>query len=191
MRTQPVLLLAAVLFNGAATAGQHAPARAVTISELTVPQARLSEGCGLSPAASVVDGNRVQGGLWANLPIPTNPWTGTDRRTIASLRQTMGGVPIADAPLTAQDASRYTLRLAEGVEEGYAAVYAQSATDQIVVRAFRYDSARPALDAPMPAAIRVDVGPLVAFISGNAGPCFRAVEAYLRSLDPAPVRVVR
>ena len=70
---------------------QRVPPRPVTMQDLTVPKERLPVGCGLSPAAYLVEGNRVTGGLWAGLEIPTNPWAGTERRVIASIREHTDG----------------------------------------------------------------------------------------------------
>src|SRR5688572_16614794 len=52
---------------------QSVPTRPVTMLDLTVPKTALPTGCGLAPAPSVVDGNRVTGGFWAGLPISTAP----------------------------------------------------------------------------------------------------------------------
>ena len=142
--------------------------RQVALNDLTVPPRHLPARCALSPAAPVSDGRTVQGGLWAGLPIPMNPWTGDDRRTISSLRERMGDVPlITDAPLTAKDASRYSLRLAEGVDEGYAAIYSESQTERVVVYALRFATA-PRLESGALVdrdASRIDFGPVVALVS--------------------------
>ena len=126
----PEMFKAFVLMIALASAGcaghrlaQHA--RPILTSDLTVPKDRLSRGCALSPTASArIDGNRVQGGLWAGLPIPTNPWSGTDRQIIASIRERVDGpLLVADAPPpTARELSRNSLLLADGVGEAYAAI---------------------------------------------------------------------
>jgi hypothetical protein len=69
--------------------------RSISINDLTVPPDRLPAGCTLSPSDSVhLDGNRIRGGLWAGLPIASNPWTGTDRPIVAFIRERMDGPPL-------------------------------------------------------------------------------------------------
>jgi hypothetical protein len=167
----PLAVILLTGLNGAIGVAQTTPSRPVTLSDLTVPSERLPEGCALS-AAPV-------------LGIPTNPWLGTDAKTIASLRQGMGEVPlVTDAPLTRRDASRYSLQLAEGVEEGYAAVYGPEG-QRIIFRAVTFtkrnvdlgNSARPAN------ATRFEIGRIVALISGGNSQCFRAIESFLKALS--------
>jgi hypothetical protein len=56
------------------------------LADLTVPADRLPTGCGLSPSPWIRSSdNRVRSGLWAGLPISSNPWTGTDRAIVASI----------------------------------------------------------------------------------------------------------
>src|SRR5687768_14259440 len=136
-------------------AAQSSGSRVVTMQELTVPPERLPTGCVLSPAQSVrLEGNRVRGRNWAGLPIPTNPWAGTDAPLIASIRERVDGpVLMPDGPpLTARQSARYRLHLAEGVEEAYAAIYTQEGPaefeprDVIVVYGLRFPDAERAVD---------------------------------------------
>src|SRR5687768_15642469 len=97
-----------------------------TLQQLTVPAERLPAGCTLSPApAQSIDGQHVRGGLWAGLPISRNPWVGTDRQIIASIRERVDPPSeLPDGPpLSRAELARARLRLADGVEAGYAAVY--------------------------------------------------------------------
>jgi hypothetical protein len=185
-----VILALSVVTIGVAS--QAAPPRVISMRELTVPSERLPAGCALSPAPSVhLDGGGVRGGLWAEFP--ANPWIGADRPLLASIRQHVDGpAAVPDGPpLDAKALSRYRGRLADGVEEGYGAVYMQSATDLITVRALRFAPAEKAsADVSSdsthrvrnPAMIRVAIGPIVAVVSGNGGACFQVVGAYLKSL---------
>lgn len=160
----------------------------VALQDLTVPASRLPAGCGLSAAASVIDGNRVRGGMWAGLEIPTNPWAGTDRRIIASIVERMGGAPLVpDAPLSASERARYRLRLADGIEDAYAAIYTSSDSALVVVYALRPASggesfAVNAIRRRRDAFTAIDIGPITAVVTGNAGACSRSVEAHVRSL---------
>ena len=161
--------------------------RSVSMNDLTVPQDRLPAGCTLSPTASVhLDGNRVRGGLWAGLPIPTNPWTGGDRQVVASIRERMAGPTLVPdgPPPTAREISGYRLRLADGVEEAYAAIYLmQSEPTLIVVYASRFaDTKRPFYPPSTASNHRFEIGPIDAVVSGDGGQCSQAVEAYLKSL---------
>jgi hypothetical protein len=122
--------------------------------------------------------------LWASLGITTNPWTGTDRKIIATLRQGMGDAPlVTDSPLTTREARSSFISLADGVEEGYAAIYAQSEPRQIVVYALRFAATeRPFYPPGTPSNHRFEIGPFDAVVSGAGGQCSQAVEAYLKSL---------
>ena len=187
---------ASLAFSIAMTSGiaQNAPPRVTAMQELTVPGDRLPAGCALSPADSVqVDGNRVRGRgpSWA-LPTPTNPWTGTDRRIVASISQWVHGPTLAPdgPPLSSRELARYRSRLADGVVEAYAAAYMQSESEVAVVYAAKFSSTEQQPDdrltgrrtSPDPRKIRVTIGSIVAVVSGDGRPCFQAVRAYLESL---------
>ena len=158
---------------GATGVAQRVPPRPVTLSDLTVPRERLPQGCALSEAPV--------------LGIPTNPWNVADPPALASLRRSMGEVPaVTDAPLTRRDASSYQLQLAEGVEEGYAAVYAQGDPGQrTIVQAVRFTRRNSDPTSPLKPqnAVRFEIGRIVVVVSGDRGECFRAVEAHVKSLS--------
>jgi hypothetical protein len=146
------------------------------MAELTVPQDRLPPGCELA-ASSFKNGGRGTGGFWPGLPIPTNPWTGTERRMVATIRSQMDGTP-------------FSLPLADGVEEAYAAIYSQGDQESIVVYALRFagTAAGPAQppgyeSGPVVQRVpRIQVGPITVVLSGERAECSYAVESYLRSL---------
>jgi hypothetical protein len=178
----------ATSFAAACASAHRAPSGPVSKHLLTVPQKRLPAGCGLAPRSISLGNGRVRM-LWAGLPIQTNPWTGTDRFTIASIGTRLGGPPLTpDGPLLiGSQARRYFLRTADDVEEGYAAfyfeqsdaaiigVYALKFTD-IASNIERFDNREP------PNAHLVKIGRTVAFVSGNGGRCFEAVEGYLKTV---------
>lgn len=89
-------------------------------------------------------------------------------------------------PLSGREASRYLAKLADGVEEGYAAFYSQPGPNLIAVFALRFARAASTADRParsrVPATNRVEIGPLVVIFSGDDGACYEAVEAYLRAV---------
>jgi hypothetical protein len=167
---------------------QSVSPRSVSMKDLTVPEDRLPAGCILSPTDTVhLDGNRVRGGSWAGLPIPTNPWTGADRPIVAAIRERMheGQLLVPDGPpLDRRAASRDRLLLADGVEEAYAAIYVkQPQPALIVVYAARFAATKRPFYPPGTASNhRIEIGPIDALVSGDGGQCSHAVEAYLKSL---------
>jgi len=180
----PILAIALVIVPGV-THG-IAP-RAISMNDLTVPQDRLPPGCALSAMNSVrLDGNGVRVGLWAGLPIPSNPWTGADRSIIASIRERMGGWPVEPdgPPLDRRAASRYRLRLADNVEEAYAAIYmTDSDPAVVVVYASRLAATERTLDASrVGPKHRFQIGPIDVVVSGDGRECSQAIDAYLNSL---------
>ena len=102
------------------------PGRALELADLTVPGSVLPTGCALSAAPSErIEGNRFRSGLWAELPIRTNPWLGADAPIVASIvaRLQPAAVVPDGPPQTPNEAARFQLHLADGVEQAYAAVY--------------------------------------------------------------------
>jgi hypothetical protein len=176
---------------------------AASLEELTVPSERLPAGCALSPADPVrLHGNRVRLPNWAGLMVPTNPWVGTDAPLIATIRERVEGPALLPdgPPPSARQVARFRLQLAEGVEEGYAAIYSQddgadaAPRDVIVVYGLRFvDAAHIATyarerTAKNPRIAHVIIGPVLAAVHGDGGPCFEAVAAHLKSLDPSRPR---
>jgi hypothetical protein len=151
----------------------------VSLSDLTVPQDRLPADCALSTRASI------------GLRIAANPWVGTDRPIVASIRERVDvPPPVPDGPpLAPADAARFHLRLADGVEEAYAAVYDQSEARGIVVYGLRFASAtsrdellRDRRIRETPRVMRIAIGPVLAVVHGDGGPCAQAIGTYLQSL---------
>jgi hypothetical protein len=153
------------------------------IEMLTVPPDRLPLGCALSPSATANVGNQIVGGLWASLPITSNPWTGTDRRIIATIRERIEGPqPGPSAPLSRSEAARFRLALADGVEEAYAAVY-MFQSQVIALYGVRYAATAKGAGFPTkPRLTGVKIGSVVAYIDGNANACSKAIEAHLAVL---------
>jgi hypothetical protein len=160
----------------------------VDIRQLTVPPVQLPAGCTLAPAPSErLDEGRVRIGLWAGFP--ANPWSGSDRRVIASMRQAVTGGSLPGEPdgppMNDAERARYANRAADGVDEGYGAVYQQQDGALIVVRALRYEPASvPIVETPAgPGQRRVVIGAVLAVASGPSGPCFDAVQQHLGALS--------
>ena len=158
---------------------------ALFLEDLTVPQPRLVSGCRLavSPAVATPEG-RVRGGLWAGLPIPNNPWRGSDRAILAAIRErVVSPSPLPDGPpLTAAATSQLRLQRAEDVEEGYAAIY-EGSDSLVTVYGLRFTSDRvpelPVQYPRSPGTFRSVRGRTVVVVSGNGGPCLRAVSGYV------------
>ena len=102
------------------------------LEELTVPPERLPSGCSLADATT----NAV---IWPGLRITANPWIGTDPVILSTLRELMEPPSrVVDAPPpTPAERARFRLRLAEGVESGYAAVYSDGAA-RVLVYALKF-----------------------------------------------------
>ena len=161
---------------------------AIVFESLTVPQSRLVAGCSLSPTDTVsLGGNRMRVGLWAGLPISSNPWQGDVRSIVAAIRERVVPSPqTPDGPLLSRaELARFRLQLAEDVEEAYAAIYADAGTHLVAVYAVRFKTT-PVPDQPRGAAasrgsVRLTRGNTVVVVSGD-GQCFDAVATYLGEL---------
>src|SRR5712675_1433750 len=116
----------------------------MALASLTVPQNRLISGCSLSPSDTTsLGGNRIRGGLWAGLPISSNPWRGNDPSTVAAIRErVVASPPPPDGPpLSRAELARFRLQLAEDVEEAYAAIYLDAGRNLVGVYAVRFKRA--------------------------------------------------
>ena len=165
------LIVLATSIASVSCAVRSVPTRPVTMLNLTLPQTALPTGCGLSPASSVIDGNKVTGGLWAGLPISTNPWTGTARPIVASIRSRMDGLPLGpDAPLE-NAAPPLSAAEAPSVWRRIAAVYRMQSDPQlIVVLALRFAATEKPfypLSNRRTSEHRVVIGQLHAVVSGT------------------------
>jgi hypothetical protein len=168
-------------------------ALAAGLGDLTVPIERLPVGCGLTPSAVVrEDGNRVRGGLWASLPIRTNPATSSEPPVVVEIRERVEGPTLTPDPpaLSAREVARFRLKLAEGIEASYAAIYQPPDSSELVVLyGLQFADAAAAQQfwsharaASNPRATGVVLGPIVAVATGPNGACLDAVRAHLQSL---------
>jgi hypothetical protein len=182
--------IAIVIVTGSAcaTAGRSRN-RAVTLADLTVPAKLLPPRCVMPSRPSVTTPGRPSiGGLWAGLPVPTNPWIGRDPGLIAALRARVEPPLLPDGPpLSRSQEVRYRLKLAEGVEAGYAAFYADADTSIVAVYGVEFavgeaPTRQPPSWAPASGQTRLDLGRLAVWIVGTDTPCSRAVGGYVQSL---------
>jgi hypothetical protein len=197
-----VFLLGLASVSGMA---QSAPPRSVTLQDLTVPKDRLPDGCGLKvvepgwQSVSVTPAQNSQG-VHAIGPITpwmqpqgvtVNPWTGTNRPILVELRRSIDGpheFPVLDAPpLTPGEASSMWAQFANGVQEGYAATYAQTGGRDLGVWAVKFaQTPERHLDFPgdkhsSPATTVLTMGLIRAALFGDGGACSLAIETYLKS----------
>jgi len=180
---------------------QDVKPKPVTLQDLTVPRDRLPDGCSLKlvePARREVISTMERGGQRVRYIGPTpsmqpagitaNPWMGTDRRILAWLRQRVDGygeLRLLDAPLTKREESALFLQFAEGLEEGYAATYAQSGAHDLGVHAVRFaltPEKRAVFPVDRPHTLVIETGSIRAIVYGDSGPCSTVIDTYLRPL---------
>jgi hypothetical protein len=156
------------------------------LETLTVPESRLMAGCRLSPSAFVrLDGNQMRGGLWAGLPITTNPWSGNDPSITVAIRERVAVSPRPPdgPPLSGRELTRFRLQLAADVEQAYAAVYADEGMQPIAVYAVRFNASpipqSPAASGLPTGSLRLVRDRTAVVLAGNTGACSEAVGAYL------------
>jgi hypothetical protein len=175
----------------------------VAWADLTVPAGRLPEGCVLAPgtqshAGVTAAGASTQGNAATSAPtfvgsrvFPTgmreNPWMGADAAVLAALRWEVEGLstqslPDAWWPDRRQGAAAGE-QAVQGIEEGYAAMYAHG----VAVYAVRF---APGVErrAPLPssavdaATIRLDLGRIGVVVHTDGGSCGKTIVDHLRSL---------
>ena len=163
------------------------------LGDLTVPPDRLPPGCTPPPSrVERANGNTFHGDFWAGLPLSRNPQSSSEPKLIVEVRERLEGPRlIPDAPaLTARDAARFRIQLADGIDEAYAAIYRHAEFDLIVVYGLRFPTPGAAAEfwfgaraAKNPAvAAAVVSGEIVAAVSGPSGACRDAVAAHVLSL---------
>jgi hypothetical protein len=145
----------------------------VDVTQLTLPISERPDGC-------VLDANR---GDAIGLPLASNPWYGSDRRSMAAIRERLAPplTPIPDGPpLNARDAAAFRLHFADDVDLAYGAMYGSS-QEIVAVMAVRFlDEARAKDAARRKGLLRV--GRLVVGVSDGTSDCHAAVVAHVRKL---------
>jgi hypothetical protein len=127
----------------------------------------------------------MQSGLWAGLPIDHNPWIGSDPAVIAAIRERIDPPrQMPDGPpLNAPQLTRYRLKLADGIEQSYAAVYV-SADALVTVLGLEFltdQDAQQFVASAKPTGELVTLGRVVATVQ-EGGSCRDVVAAHLGSL---------
>ena len=157
------------------------------LASLTVPTEGLgTESCTLSPAPSMRLGdNRVRGGLWTGLPIPSNPWTGTDPAALVAIRERVVSSPSPPdgPPLSGAELARFRRQLADDVEEAYAAIYTDGSATPVTVHAVRFkETAPPRRSVRNDGLHYFELDRTIVVVSGDITDCFNAVRAHVAEL---------
>jgi hypothetical protein len=171
-----------------------------TVSALTVPASALPSGCALAPPPATSPAPIVRGGVTvipvtARSQFPANPWSGTDRKTVAAVHRAIDaapGKPLPDVPPTPPGtAAAFDQKWADNILEAYHAAY--TAVDGYAVEVFAVTfsdvklTTAPAslsamLNPPRGVTARLVRGATVVRVSApTSTDCFGAVRAYIES----------
>lgn len=155
-----------------------------------MPVQQLPPDCTPAPAPSIHEGHRLRSNLWGNLPLPHNPWAGSDPLLMMLVRERVEPAPAAGG---SRDKTEIIRQKTEGIEEAYAAYYLSGRDTLVEVLAIRHaspDARRPTREH------HLLVGRYLVAHTGDGGPCHQAVVAHLRRLaapakpeQSAPVRI--
>ncbi len=170
----------------------------VTLSALTVPDAKLPAGCRLQPPAPpptrVARGDTVfvSGNPAPFFPFPTNPWVGVDRRLVVEARKRIDPFGVPDGPPpTSAERTRMERAWVASVREGYHALYTSTDEVNVDVSAIMFDDAGLATKkradvgthVPRDVSDRLILGAAVVVLRANAKTaCFDAVDAHVKSI---------
>ena len=200
LRVDTARILVALLLGGAVVAGSAQSGQA--LSALTVPAAALPGGCALTPTPApnsvpvAGDGVTVIRGMaWSRFP--TNPWSGTDRKTVAAVHRAIDAPPerlLPDLPpKESLDAAASELKWAENILGAYHAAYVSLGGSQVDVFAVTFNNVKltaapesmisATLNPPRGFTTRLVRGATVIRVSAPTSmECFMAVRAYIESL---------
>ena len=188
-----VAALAISIGAAGASSGQEPAPR--TLHALTVPEARLPEGCGFGPKPTALrEVDPVSGRVHISLGGDNGwPFVTTSPAQMAAIRHRIDPVSVRlpDAPPDAAEAARLRARWVEHVIDAYRASYLTRDGERVEVAAIRFDDASrvsraAAWEVPQPSAAyrRIVRGAIVAVISARTRtPCFDAIDAHIRSLN--------
>ena len=184
-------MLLAVLLSASvvAAATQSSP----DLAELTVPEARLPQGCRLQPVVPRPPIRADGAPVMISGASEPNPLITRDRRVVADIRRLVDGAPPEPdgPPLMPRAAAAWASSWAQDVVEAYRATYRQTDESLVTVAAIQFKDDRLATAGP-PAgtrsavtgmSTRIVLGPTVVLIVAETGSdCVRAIEAHLRSV---------
>jgi hypothetical protein len=163
--------------------------RSIQTQELTLQQLTPTPGPPANCDPLRVQEEPLSVGRTLNTTVPSNPWIGSDRKTVAAIREMIYGAPrLPDAPiLPLRDLTTFLLQLAEGIEEGYVAAYQQAEKPRTFVYGLRFSEAEGVPDAPRVRSGNttlawIQTRRIVAVVHGDNGECSNSVAAHVKSL---------
>jgi hypothetical protein len=155
---------------------------------LTVPAARLPEGCRLTPP----DEKPPVSSFLRTDPFPANPWVGRDHQRVALIRRSIDGPAVLPdgPPLSPAESAALSATWSDHVVDAYHASYSMGDAVTVVLGLRFDDGAFASPEAPVgkrglvrAASTRVALGSTVAVVqSPGRNPCYDAVAAYVRAL---------
>jgi hypothetical protein len=180
-----VVATAVTTLSGAIVGGQSE----LNLDLLTVPANELGSACRLAPASTekVAGSTRVRGGLWAGLPVSSNPWRGGDEVALAAIRARIEPPPAMPdgPPMSPAELAQFRIRRARGVEEGYAAIYDDGSGNLVTVYGLRFktlhDAERVRGSAKRLANVFV-TGRTAFAVAGRDSDCLERVARHLQTL---------
>lgn len=155
--------------------------RAIALADLAPPADRLPPRCVIAPTGYAI-----------GLRVSSNPWRGADRVITGAIRERVArSARVPDAPtFTADEAARFRLRLADGIDESFVAVYRNGGPELVVLYGLRFSAPhgpeQQALEATCSGAASMDlvtIGNIVAAVHGAPSPCALSLYAYLQTLS--------
>ena len=174
-------------------AAQSGPA----LSALTVPAAALPEGCALIPPAPsplpVVRGDVVFLNGSPKSPFKSNPWQGTDTKSVKLVRGAFGHPPRALPdlpPMSARQLAEADEKFVENVLEAYHADYIATDGSLVNVNALTFSDATFVPSETLGSMIGATRGirtrlvrdATVALVNAQkTNPCARAIDAHVRA----------
>lgn len=157
----------------------------IVLSDLTLPGNHLPADCLLPPERFTLVGP-IRVDRWLGLPLTSNPWQGTDPGILGVIRDRMLNFVEEThvRPRDLREIADYRLKLAEGLEEGYAAVYHDTVRQRLIpVFAVRFPrGVSPTHLGDKVRGLRMTFGSVDAVMHGDGGPCADAISAHLKSL---------
>jgi len=188
----------ALLVAGGAVAGFAQTGQ--SLSALTVPTVALPSGCALTPPQTPSPAAGARAGavviVSSGSRFPSNPWSGTDRKTVAAVHMAVDGArerPLPDVPpTTPRDTAAAELKWAENILEAYHAAYTAVDGYQVEVFAVTFNDVKLATaPEPLSAMLNPPRGPTTRIVRGTTAirvsaststDCFGAVRRYIESL---------
>jgi hypothetical protein len=181
----------ALVLGSRIVAGQGGAQTRDVFPALTVPAARLPEGCRLTPPDEKPPSDPASS-FFRTLRFPANPWVGRDHQRVALIRRSIDGPAVLPdgPPLSPAESAALSATWSDHVVDAYHASYSMGDAVTVVLGVRFDDETRATPEAPggkrslvRAASTRVVIGSTVAVVhSPGRNPCYDAVAAYVRAL---------